>query len=126
MFSCFWEHQKGNLTAAEWEHSFDGVKKAANSDLVQHNPPWVLSIVFSRIYTLKNQIMHGGATWEGSVNREQFRDCVAILVDLVPVVINVMMDNPRTIRGRRVIRWFDKNRYGSAFACSERSVRRRK
>ena len=37
----------------------------------------VLSIVLSRIYTLRNQLVHGGATWDSSVNREQLRDCVA-------------------------------------------------
>ena len=59
----------------------------------------VLSIVFSRIYTLRNQIMHGGATWNGSVNRDQIRDCVAILADLVPVVIEVMMDHHGALWG---------------------------
>ncbi|GAA5139768.1 HEPN domain-containing protein [Alloalcanivorax gelatiniphagus] len=53
-----------------------------------------LSIVSSRIYILRNQIIHAGATWNGSVNRVQIRDCVAILGDLVPRVIEVMMDNP--------------------------------
>ena len=99
VFSCFWDHQKGHLTEAQWKQSFDGAKKAAHSALAQQNTPVVLSIVFSRIYTLRNQIMHGGATWSGSVNRDQIRDCVAILADLVPVVIVVMMDNPGALWG---------------------------
>ena len=38
--------------------------------------------------------MHGGATWQGSVNRDQIRDGTAILSDFVPLVIHLLMDNP--------------------------------
>ena len=59
----------------------------------------MLSIVLSRIYTLRNQLIHGGATWNGSVNREQLRDCVNLMGKLVPLVIEVMMDHPGTLWG---------------------------
>lgn len=113
VFSSFWDHQKGYLTEAQWKQSFDGVKKAAHSAVAQQNTPVVLSIVFIRIYTLRNQIMHGGATWNGSVNREQIRDCVAILADLVPVVIEVIMDNPGALSGEAScpVVWYERNRW---------------
>ena len=53
----------------------------------------------SRLYTLRNQLVHGGATWDSEVNREQLRDCTAFLSKLVPVVIELMMDNPDTLWG---------------------------
>jgi hypothetical protein len=59
----------------------------------------VLSIVLSRIYTLRNQILHGGATWGSSVNREQLRDCTNLMSKLVPLTIEVMMDHPETLWG---------------------------
>ncbi|WP_421705843.1 hypothetical protein [Alloalcanivorax xenomutans] len=99
VFRCFWEHQKGNLTKDHWKQSFERAKKAVNAALAKQNTPTVLAIVFSRIYTLRNQIIHGGATWGGSVNRQQIRDCVAILNDLVPTVIEIMMDNPGALWG---------------------------
>ena len=52
-----------------------------------------------RLYTLRNQLIHGGATWNGSVNREQLRDCVGLLSKLVPVIIDLMMDSPDTLWG---------------------------
>jgi hypothetical protein len=57
----------------------------------------VLSIVLSRLYTLRNQLMHGGATWNSSVNRDQIRDCANLLGKLVPLVIEIMMDNVNTL-----------------------------
>ena len=54
----------------------------------------MLGIVLGRIYTLRNQIVHGGATWGSSLNREQMRDCLRFMERLVPLVIDVLMDAP--------------------------------
>ena len=59
----------------------------------------MLSIVFSRMYTLRNQLIHGGATWNSSVNRDQLRGCSAFLGKRVPYVIQLMMDNTDTLWG---------------------------
>ena len=59
----------------------------------------VLSVVLARIYTLRNQVLHGGATWGSSVNREQLRDCTNFMAKLVPLVVEVMMDHPDTVWG---------------------------
>jgi hypothetical protein len=55
--------------------------------------------VLENIYMLRNQIFHGGATWNGGVNREQLRDATKILEVLVPQVITTMMDYPNTLWG---------------------------
>jgi len=54
----------------------------------------VLSFVFDRLYILRNQLIHGGATWNSAVNRSQVSDSAAILGFLMPVFIDIMMDNP--------------------------------
>ena len=53
----------------------------------------------SRMYTLRNQLVHGGATWNSAVNREQLKDCTAFLGKLVPFIIELMLDNPQTVWG---------------------------
>ena len=53
-----------------------------------------LSILFSRLYVLRNQLVHGGATWNGSRNRTQVRDGALILGLVVPRLIDLMMDHP--------------------------------
>ena len=47
---------------------------------------YVLELIFDRLYVLQNQILHGGATWSGSVNRDQVRDGAAIMGFLVPCI----------------------------------------
>ena len=46
----------------------------------------VLSVVLSRIYTLRNQLMHGGATWSSSVNRDQIRDWPSGITPATPAI----------------------------------------
>ena len=54
----------------------------------------VLSFVFVRLYVLRNQLVHGDSTWNSGVNRTQVRDGAAILTFLMPVFVELMMDDP--------------------------------
>ena len=51
------------------------------------------SMLFDRLYVLRNQLVHGGATWNSSVNRDQVRDGARTLGFLVPIFVDLMMDN---------------------------------
>ena len=85
------------------EAALRGARSAASAALAARDTVTVLSIVLSRIYTLRNQLVHGGATWGSSVNREQMRDCTNFMAKLVPLVIEIMMDHPETLWGRGVL-----------------------
>lgn len=99
MFQPFWDHQNGKLSEEEWQDQFARAKVAAQSALGSEDTATVLGIALSRIYTLRNQLIHGGATWGSKVNREQIRDCVALMSQLVPVILTIMMDHPETLWG---------------------------
>ena len=51
-------------------------------------------MLFDRVYVLRNQLMHGGATWNSGTNRDQLRDGAAILRNVVPVMADLMMEAP--------------------------------
>lgn len=102
VFQSFWEYQAGKIQQADWKERFAGGKKRAALALGQRDTPVVLGIVFNRLYTLRNQLVHGGATWNGSVNRDQLQSCTDLMGKLVPLVIEIMLDNPQTIWGDAV------------------------
>ncbi|WP_234360582.1 hypothetical protein [Francisella philomiragia] len=52
-----------------------------------------LNTIFSRLYTLRNQIVHGGSTWNSSKNRQQLKDANNILSKILPEIIMLMMKN---------------------------------
>lgn len=100
VYQPFWDYHNGLLTEeSQWKQRFTRDKAAAQKALASHDTVKVLSIVLSRMYTLRNQLIHGGATWNSGVNRDQLRDCTGFLGKLVPFVIQVMMDHPETLWG---------------------------
>ncbi|MBU0525903.1 MAG: hypothetical protein KKC24_08535 [Gammaproteobacteria bacterium] len=99
VFQSFWDFQNGKITEAMWEERLRSGKRSAHAALADRDTAKVLGVMFNRIYTLRNQLIHGGATWDGSVNRTQLRDCSNLLAKLVPLVILLMLDNPKTLWG---------------------------
>ena len=51
----------------------------------------MLGVVLDRLYVLRNQLMHGGATWNSKVNRQQVKDGCSIMMTLMPAIIETMM-----------------------------------
>jgi hypothetical protein len=95
VFREFWQYQSGLLTADEWESRFKKSRRAAELALAGGDTLKVLLIVLKRLYVLRNQLIHGGATWNSGVNRAQVRDCANLLGKLVPIIIEIMMDHPQ-------------------------------
>ncbi len=94
VFNPFWQHHNGIDGFADWEDRFKASARAFKLALQDSDTPRVLSFVFDRLYVLRNQIVHGGSTWNSSVNRAQVHDGAAILGFLMPVFVDLMMDNP--------------------------------
>jgi hypothetical protein len=63
------------------------------------NTKKVVAIVFDRLYVLRNQIVHGGATWNSAVNRSQVEDGAKLLGLMVPIIIHLMMTSPNQLWG---------------------------
>lgn len=104
MFQPFWDalnnpRADGSIPDG-WRESFDEARGRAQRAMAKQDTARVLYEVFVRLYTLRNQLMHGGATWNSSVNRAQVRDGRALLARILPVMLNVMMDKPQRFEGK--------------------------
>jgi len=99
VFHPFWDYCNRKSTKEERTDKFKKANVAAHKALGARNTKVVLAIIFSRLYTLRNQIIHGGATWNGAVNRDKLRDSVHILRKMVPVLIEIMMNHPDEVWG---------------------------
>lgn len=93
-FEPFWTAMRTHDASNRWEDAFTTSKKAAFSAVMQGDTLKVLGIVFDRLYVLRNQLVHGGATWNSQMNRAQLGDAVAILGTLVPLMLAIMMEHP--------------------------------
>jgi hypothetical protein len=99
VYQPFWDYHNGLVEEGAWRKEFERSKEAANKALAAHNTVRVLTIVLARMYTLRNQLIHGGSTWNSRVNRDQLRDCSAFLGKMVPFVIQLMMEHPEALWG---------------------------
>jgi len=94
VFQPFWNHHNEMTGYENWKERFEKSKKKIGHALRDQDTQLILSTVFDRLYVLRNQLIHGGATWNSSVNRSQVHDGAKILAFLTPMFIELMMDNP--------------------------------
>lgn len=94
VFEPFWRALREHDSSNRWEASFAASHKAALGSIMSGDTATVLSIVFDRLYVLRNQLVHGGATWNSSINRAQVKDGVRILTATVPAIVALMLEHP--------------------------------
>lgn len=93
VFGPFWRSVWGSERDGHWRQSFERSKTIAGSALTRRDIFTVLSVVFDRLYTLRNQIFHGGATWPAGFGRDQIRDGSRIMASLVPAILDIMQED---------------------------------
>lgn len=97
VFRPFWQYQDGIEGYEDWADRFQRKLRTFNriaSRKTDNDTKEALVLVFERLYVLRNQLVHGGATWNSQINRNQVRDGAAILTFLVPVFVDLMMSHP--------------------------------
>ena len=92
VYAPFWRAMADHDASQRWKLSFEESKQLAMRALMENATDVCLMLVLERLYVLRNQLVHGGATWNSSVNREQVRDGVRLLSALVPMMLSLMME----------------------------------
>ena len=90
IYGPYWGSRK--KTDLDWQTSFTKARRAARRSLEKGDTAKLLSIIIDRLYVLRNQLIHGGATYKGGINREQVNDAKGLLIDLIPIVIETMFN----------------------------------
>lgn len=91
VFEPFWRAMREHDASNAWETSFEGSRRLALKAVMDKDTATLLSIVLDRLYVLRNQLIHGGATWNGTTNRAQVKDGAEILAVLVPAMLDLML-----------------------------------
>ena len=91
VYGPFWDSLRNDDD--EWKESFTKSKEDANRALESQEVTKLVAVVVDRLYVLRNQLIHGGATHGSSKNRGQVVDGRRLLTALVPVFLNLMFDD---------------------------------
>ena len=92
-FQPYWSYVNGRLTGDEWKRKFNNSRKNAYSALAKKDSTVFCNILFERLYVIRNQLIHGGATWKGALNRSQVTSGSRILEKFIPVIIHLVIEN---------------------------------
>lgn len=94
VYEPFWRYHNKEHECRDWERDYESSTKVAKHALWNGHTTIVLRELLDRLYTLRNQLLHGGATWKSSVNRNQVEAGARIMSSLVPHFIEVMIEHP--------------------------------
>lgn len=89
LFAPFWvSHHVGN---DHWQSAFEQSQRKAMQALANRQVSHLLRLVLDRLYVMRNQMVHGGATYNSKVNREQVKSSRRLLAELLPVIVQIML-----------------------------------
>lgn len=85
LYEPFWNDAKN------WQVGLrEEVAKMRKSLHQQYVAP-TFKIVLRRLHVLRNQVIHGGATWRSKVNRAQMQAGVDIMSQVTPAILRIML-----------------------------------
>ena len=93
VYRPFWLSVWGSNRDADWRRRFEASTRIAMAALSNRNVSKVMSVVFDRLYTLRNQIFHGGTTFPSGFGQDQIRDGSRIMASLVPAILDIMQQD---------------------------------
>ena len=93
VYEPYWRHRNNPAEDRNWEQRFDRARERATEAIRRTRTKDVLRELFFRLNTLRNQLLHGGATWNSSVNRNQVQPGARIMASLVSHFIDVMIEH---------------------------------
>ena len=96
VYSPFWRAVLGSPEADGWEERFRRANERVCEAKRYKDVRVVLREVFLRLYTLRNQLFHGGATFATGWGGDQVRDGARIMESLVPVILEIMRTDIET------------------------------
>lgn len=99
IYARFWK-TPDPVTDMRWKPYFRAEAREIDKAFAFENTAKVLSILFGRLYVLRNQLIHGNATWNGARNRPQVEDGYKVISKLQPLFLLTMLNNPNLDWGK--------------------------
>lgn len=90
VYYLFWHAVSDSPRARDWEERFQRDNNRVSDARKYRDVRRVLREVFLRLYTLRNQLFHGGATYATGWGGDQVRDGARLMEALLPVILEIM------------------------------------
>ncbi len=88
----YWLYQQGSIDCKAMEELGQENQRLVQSALSHQNSTLLLWLLFDRLYTVRNQLVHGSSTYGGSVNRAQVMDGCRIMAEILPLLVQICLE----------------------------------
>ncbi|MGN1280835.1 MAG: hypothetical protein ACI4UM_02875 [Succinivibrio sp.] len=92
-YAPFWNFFNGDESYSDWKERLSASISKSHAALANDDIHTMLSVILDRIYTLRNQLIHGGSTYGSGVNRHQLKEACQIMSEIVPAITMIMMEH---------------------------------
>ncbi len=96
LYEPYWKNLMNENIHTDWQQQFENTKKSTAIWLCKRDTEKVLEVLFDRLYVLRNQILHGFATYKSDKNRESLATARRLIEKLLFIFIEIMLKNPDT------------------------------
>jgi len=100
LFEPYWHQVHGEREFDNWPEQLKSKNQSAKEARDRMDSARALSELFGRLYTLRNQLVHGLSSWSSGSNRKAVDPAADLLEHLMPILVGIMLDHPEADWGR--------------------------
>lgn len=93
IYQGFWDYHNHKISQASWKTEFEAEQRVVHQVLQSRKTADILTFLFTRLNTLRNQILQGGVSYNSVVNRRYIADGCNILSMLIPIFMFILLEN---------------------------------
>lgn len=93
IFQPRWDDHNSKDPPNNWMEDFDKEREEYEKAINAGDTRSILSVLFGRLYILRNQLVHGGSSSDSDINPPQLKVGTYIMKFLIPIFIDLMIDS---------------------------------
>lgn len=94
-FQDYWDYRNQVISQNTWKANFDNEKKFIQHVIEAKDLSEILAAILHRMYTVKQQILQGGYSYNSGVNRQLIHQCCEIWGVLIPTILELLIKNAK-------------------------------
>ena len=92
-----WDFRNKKIDEETWKQHFATERVRIQEALLHHQTIELLLIIFGRFYTVRNQLIQGGSTYNSALMRKHLKAACEILMKLLTQFMHVLLEHSREL-----------------------------
>ena len=93
LHQSLWEYQNQKISQHLYKEQVIQEKLQATEAIENKDVVSMLYILIYRLHTLRNQLLHGGLSYQSCINRQLLKSSIRLLLLLLPMFVQILIEN---------------------------------